>query len=252
MNNKSSLYLIVTLMMLVAMSCSKEDNKIIALTENYPPYSYCYNDSVLGFSTEIVRELFNSINVTENIKVMKWNDAYKIALTKPNTIIFSLARVKEREDLFHWIGKITKAEANCFALKNTSFKDSINYKDLSAYRFNVVENSYTSNFLLEKGIKLTDENYSLSPQEMVNKLVMNKSDMIITNNLVFNFTVLSMGYYVSDFQEVFKIPELDTVYYLAISKNSDIELVEKLQASYDSLNSLGIINNIVEKYNNVP
>lgn len=248
MKNFSNHIFILMSIYLLFVSCEKTDNRLIALTEEFPPLNYTYNDSAYGCSSEIVRKLFKESNIEGEISIMNWTDAYNEAQKRPNTLIFSIARTSDREKLFNWIGQITIAESNVFALKGTVGLSIKSYKDLSRYKTSVIRDSYISDFLKDNGIIINETQYASSPVELVNKLMAKDVELIIVNKLVLNYIVRNLGYYLSDFKEILKVPELDKKYYVAISKNSDPDLVKKLQLAYKSLEEESFIVNTVDKY----
>ena len=82
-------------------------SKYTILTENFPPFNYEEKGELVGISTEIVQEILNRLDMKNvPIKVMDWNEAYQTALEKPNTIIYSLTKIKERKEKFKWAGPI--------------------------------------------------------------------------------------------------------------------------------------------------
>ncbi|MDY0016653.1 MAG: transporter substrate-binding domain-containing protein [Candidatus Delongbacteria bacterium] len=240
----------VLVLSVLQFSCQKKDSPLIALSEEFPPLNYTYKDSVLGCSTEIVRELFKRTNIQGKISIIKWIDAYDEAKKRPNTVIFSIARTHEREKLFNWIGQITVAESNVFASKRNAGINIESYKDIARYKTSLIKGSYVSDFFRDKGIDINDEQYANSPIELVNKIMSGEAELIILNKLVFNYTVRNLGYYLSDFKEVLRIPELDKKYYVAISKNSDPDIVEKLQTAYKTLEKENFIESALSKYLN--
>ena len=110
---------------------------ITLVTENYPPFQIKESGKPpQGFAIELVEAMKKYAGINEKIEVYPWARAYNMALIKPNTFIFSLARTKEREDLFKWIGDYFMATTAIYALKSrtdiviTSLEDAKNIQQV--------------------------------------------------------------------------------------------------------------------------
>ena len=105
--NIKCLLLIVFLMLNASSSIAKQ----LVVTEVLPPYQlYNENNVLSGFSVEVLEALFKITKDDIDLKVLPWARAYRTALNKPNTLIFSLSRSPSRENLFFWGGKLTTEE----------------------------------------------------------------------------------------------------------------------------------------------
>ena len=67
------------------------------MTEEYPPVTFMKNGKVSGFVTDMVREISARQGIPDNIQLTSWDEAYKVALSNPNVVLFSAERTAERE-----------------------------------------------------------------------------------------------------------------------------------------------------------
>lgn len=248
MKIKRVFHILLTGYLLFLAGCSDNPRELQVLTENLPPFNYCYQDSALGFASEIVQKMLLTANIRAQIQFENWSNAYQRALKEPNTLIFSLARSPEREKLFDWIGQITLEEGGIFARANSGYKQSISLQNLKGLRFCVLRDSYYHQYLLDQKIPLTEKNLASTSEELVNKLLLKETDLVLSNLSTINFTIRSQGYYLSDFEMVLKIPELTRDFYIAISKNSDPELISRLQNAFQQLQTAGVNAQIINRY----
>lgn len=103
------------------------------LTEQYYPYNYSEGDSVLGFSTELLRLTWARLGVPDQpISVQPWARVYESALSRPHTVAFTMARTAEREDLFRWACPIDTARFALFsrAADKSRILSSANFDNL--------------------------------------------------------------------------------------------------------------------------
>lgn len=85
------------------------DATIQVVTEEWPPYDYAGRDGeAAGLNTEIVRATLAQAGISGKIVVYPWARALFLARNRPNTLIFSLSRSKERENRFIWIGELMR------------------------------------------------------------------------------------------------------------------------------------------------
>ena len=249
MRDSKKIFILLAILAVIFIACKKNDSQVLVLTEVSPPYNYIYQDSALGFSSEIVRRLLQTAGIDADIKFMDWSRTFHTAVNRPNTLIFSIARTKEREELFTWIGRLSTDEAAVFARSNNLTRKPTTFAQLSDYSFRVIKDTYFYDYLKDTGFEIGNDNISLTPQDLINELVLGKTDLIIEGRNTINFTIRSMGYYLSEFEEVLRFPEEEKKeLYIAANPNSDPELIDKMVKAYNQLKNSGAIDNIISKY----
>ncbi|MES2263881.1 MAG: ABC transporter substrate-binding protein [Pseudomonadota bacterium] len=80
------------------------------VTAHDPPHNMQIEGRVIGLSTEKVEEAFRRSAIGYTLTFTPWPRAYQSALTIPEHCAFSMARTKEREDQFKWIGPIARMD----------------------------------------------------------------------------------------------------------------------------------------------
>ncbi|MDZ7867595.1 MAG: hypothetical protein U5L02_00055 [Rheinheimera sp.] len=74
------------------------------LTEDLPPYQVVRQQHVVGGSAYLqVEAILRSAGLPCRTDVLPWARAFELARTEPNTLIYSLARLPARENLFIWL-----------------------------------------------------------------------------------------------------------------------------------------------------
>lgn len=123
------------------------------IASSYEPYSYLENGVAQGEAVNQAHKIFAELNYHPDIKIYPWPRAYKTALNIPNTVIFSMARTPEREDLFHWIGEIVNY--NVYLYKDKRRKDiQIDHLAQAApYRIGGIDEDVRGLYLAKKGLK---------------------------------------------------------------------------------------------------
>ncbi len=145
---KPEAVLCIVLLSLLIPSSAAENNialakNLIYITEQFPPFSYQEDGKLQGISVDLLDNMLGHINITLNqseIKVLPWTQGYQMALKDNNTIIFSTARIPEREILFKWVGPISPVKAVLFALKEKHIKIN-SPEDLNAMKIGIIKDS---------------------------------------------------------------------------------------------------------------
>ncbi len=78
-------------------------------TEQWPPYSYQENDTLKGVAVDLLGEITGKMGkkvTPDQVHLVPWTEGYQAALTGKKTVLFSTARLPEREQSFKWAGPI--------------------------------------------------------------------------------------------------------------------------------------------------
>lgn len=125
--------------------------KLTIYTEEFPPFNYRDQEKITGGSTEIVEEIMKRANVDYSIKLLPWSRAYKLVQQDPNSLIYSISRRKDRENLFIWVGKIAPSNNSIYALKGSNIKIS-SLNDLNSFKIGTTFDDARDTYLIGKGI----------------------------------------------------------------------------------------------------
>lgn len=81
------------------------------LTEDLPPYQVVHQQQVVGGSAYLqVEAILRSAGLPCRTEVQPWARAFELARTEPNTLIYSVARLPARENLFIWLAPLINAD----------------------------------------------------------------------------------------------------------------------------------------------
>ncbi|WP_166642124.1 substrate-binding periplasmic protein [Paludibacterium purpuratum] len=86
-------------------------NELMVVTEEWAPYQYTTADgAVSGPNVAMVQAILAEAKFQTPIKIVPWARAFFMGKNRPNTLIFSLSRSKERENQFIWIGELMRRD----------------------------------------------------------------------------------------------------------------------------------------------
>jgi polar amino acid transport system substrate-binding protein len=218
--------------------------ELTIISEENPPFNFNKNGVFTGSATEVVREIMRRLNQPAGIEVMTWARAYQLARTRPNVVLFSTARTKEREDLFHWVGPIFKVRFGFYARKGsnlvlTCLADAKKVGAIATYKDDVREQ-------LLKSMGFTNLDSSKSPASNLKKLLAGRVDLWLYSNLGVPSVAEQMGINPDDVE--FILPFKDFFAYIAVSKGTPQAVVAKWQETLEAMKRDGTFEKISRQW----
>ena len=218
--------------------------EITVISEENPPFNFIKDGVFTGSSTEVVREIMRRLGLPAEIQVLTWARAYQLALAQPNVVLFSTARTKEREDLFHWVGPIYKVRFGFYARRGfgpylTGLADAKKVGAIATYKDDVREQ-------LLKSQGFTNLDSSKSPASNLKKLLAGRVDLWLYSNLGVPSVARQLGIDPAEVELV--LPFKDKYAYIAVSKGTPRVMVEKWQAALDDMKRDGSFGRISKQW----
>jgi polar amino acid transport system substrate-binding protein len=214
------------------------------VTEEYPPITFMRDGRAAGFVTDMVREIAGRQGLSNYVKLTSWKNAYNMALLHPNVVLFSAERTEAREDLFHWVGPVGRNRAILFARKGSG----IELDSLDDAR-NVDAIATTTDWFTEQHLQaegFTNLVSSTDPAENVRQLMAGEVQLSIFTDLTIPEIVADAGYTMDDLEPVYTVSETD--FYIALSRDTPADAVEKWRTGLDELKADGIFEAIYGIY----
>ncbi|MFA6309245.1 MAG: transporter substrate-binding domain-containing protein [Clostridia bacterium] len=243
--------LMATLALTLTLSgCGLPNYTLVA--EDYVPYVYLdSNNKLTGFSTELVQAAMKEENITKDIIVTPWTTIYNKLQNTPNYIAFSVGRNAERENKFIWIAQVGTYTGSIYGLKNNKAVIK-NLNDLKKYKIGTVKDHYTQNYLLKNGFKEGKNLFSIdadasSDATNVQKLIDKKIDFLIANRRGIDYIVKNNSNFSEKIKLFYTIKELELPAYLAASKGTSQEIIDKFTEGFNKIKANGIYDEIINK-----
>ncbi|MCF8240508.1 MAG: transporter substrate-binding domain-containing protein [Melioribacteraceae bacterium] len=204
-------------------------------TENYPPFNYEEHGSIFGLSVDILDELFSTMNVNlnrQNVDLDLWSTAYNLTLTTENTMLFSMLRNTERENLFKWVGPIAPQKEVIISLSSSGVVINTS-DDLHNYKIGVIEDYGNIQLLLDYGINIGDLNQVKTVNQLYTQLQNGTVDCIAYSEISHNLIIGGLGLVESDF-EISYVMKVNELYYAFNITTSD-DIINHFQNALDEL-----------------
>jgi polar amino acid transport system substrate-binding protein len=239
---------VIVFILFLLLVNSGHSQDVLVVTENWPPYSYQEGGEIKGLSTEIVAATLKHAKINATFKFLPWVRAYHKALNQKNVLIYTIIRNKERESLFHWVDSLFSAELYLFKLRKRNDITINTFEDIKHYRMGLMKDDATTQFFEEKGF-IKDKHFILFPsgKSELAMLFNDRFDLIPANEITLSHKTREEGYAFSDLEKAFLLNKSDN-YYFAFSKNSDLQIVERVRNSFSQIKENGVIEKIKMKY----
>jgi len=145
--------LLATLLTVVVLQPA---HAVTFLTEDNPPLNFTREGKLAGISTAVVLEMAKRAGVPAQTSMIAWTEAYARAQAEPEACVYSTARLASRNNLFQWVGPISRGYWSAFALEDFNEKLT-KVDDLKAFRIGIVGDA-RAQYLRERGFTLLLEN----------------------------------------------------------------------------------------------
>ncbi|MFC3096130.1 substrate-binding periplasmic protein [Alteromonas sediminis] len=221
---------------LFVISFAHSNESLIVYTELSPPYQTYDGKRVGGIATERVRALLAHANLKATIEMVPWARAMKKVQESDNTLIFSVGRIPEREDQFHWIAPVARYEMSFVALTKRHDITPERLIDLTSYTFAVQRNDMSYKWLKRKG--LTENKQLLVCPDIAcswRYIMAGHVDLMFEDASLIEQTAADFGYDANRLKVLKRVPELAVDAYLVAPKTMHLATVEKLKKAAEKI-----------------
>lgn len=222
------------LLLLPLVSClSIAQNKVFLVTEQLPPLSYVDKQGqVRGDATERVQQLMHHAGLDYSIEVLPWKRAYKQAESSANTLIFTILKTPTRSERFDWLCPLVPPlEVYLYKLKNRHDLAPSSLADAKSSLVGASRGSVAHSLLLNQGFI---EGKNLMVTTNIDVLTQNLRNGRLDYVLLINTSVHDTDNITAALPENFS---RDLPACLAINKQSDPQIKQRLMASFTTLSA---------------
>lgn len=203
---------------------------INVVTENAFPYQYLENASVTGPASKLVQHVLEKAGFEYQQNILPWARTYKYAQTKPNTLIYSIARTPERENKFQWVGHLTLLNYYLVGLSSSKLTHPVTLNSLKQLNIGTIRNSANHKYLHNQGFKYL--HLLTTPEQTVKMLKLGRIDLFPTDYATFQLTCLHLMLDCREIVPIYRLEETSTSLYMAFSRQTDKRIVNKVRQAY--------------------
>lgn len=236
---------LLLLLLLVFPLCSQE-LPLRIITEDWAPYNYKENDTLTGFSVEVVQAIMRKIGVTYPIKLYPGGRGELLLDNEPNILSFSLFRTPEREKRYKWIGPISQ-ESIYFYKRADDPRKFNSLEDIQ--KVNIISTPHDGLiFRTVKEAGITNISKITTRDGQFQHLFMGRADLMI------NVPPLGIAHYLdqigkpSDALVSTGVKLVDFPLYIACSPEIPDSVIDEWQRALDAIKASGEFQKIYNKY----
>lgn len=216
--------------LLFSAKCFAENKPLQVVTELSPPYQTLVNNEVSGSATQLVEKLLSASNLSATFSIYPWARAYNKAISEPNTLIYSIAKSDERNELFHWLLPVASYKFGLVALTQRTDLDITDLKQASHFVLAIQRGDIAHQWAIQQGLKEGHQLIICSDIGCSWQLLLNKKvDFIVESPELIESMLAQYKLPSNHAKYVLAIPELALSGYLAANVNIEKSILEKLQ-----------------------
>jgi polar amino acid transport system substrate-binding protein len=233
--------------LVVLSALSAWGQTLTVVTEEYPPYNFQDSQSkkISGMATEVVEEILKRTHISYKLGIYPWARAYQMAQDAPNVLIYSIGRNAQRETLFKWVDVIAPYDVYLYRLKSRPEVKVQSMEEVRSYKIGAVRDDVRAQYLEKAKVPM-----DLVVEDSANakKLASRRIDMFPIDELAMVALYKREGMDPADVVKAFKLDALSTGLYMAFSKQTSDDMVNKCRAALAEIKRDGTFEKIRAKY----
>lgn len=240
---KNSILFSILLFILTCQVINAKEYTI--MTEEFPPFGYVKDGQLTGLSVEIVNAILKKLTYNQKILIRPWARAYRKTLSGPNQILFSMARNKERELLFKWVGPLVSDKVYFYKKRASSIQIKTMLDAKRVNRILLTREFPEYNYLHSLGF--TNLNETVTPIQNFKMLMKDRGELVPMGELAVPETLKKAGINARLIKRT-NVKLYEVQLYIAFSKDISDREIKKWQEALDFIKSSGEYEKILRKY----
>ncbi|WP_259780462.1 substrate-binding periplasmic protein [Aestuariispira ectoiniformans] len=201
----------------------------------FPPYSYWQDGKLRGVAVDKIRAILKKLNIQKRIELYPWSRAYRIGLTTPGALLFSVARTPDRAKKFKWVGRIVHYDVKLFRRTDRANIQVSSLKDLQRYRVGGLINDVKTNYLTDNGVAI--ETYG-DEDNGVRMLLRGRLDIMPSDVESMYFRLLKLDHAPKDVVPLYDLPAISRPLYAAFHAKTDEAIVSAFRTALDEIGEI--------------
>lgn len=251
MSNKLKRALSFVLSVMVSNAYAEGPVQLDLFTQEFPPLQVNVDNQAEGYAYKFVEEVIvdASVSVPMEIKGVyfaPWKRAIKNTQERSNTLLFSISRTPEREDLYQWIGAVSPYEVAVYRTLDGPDIIPSSIHDLASYRFAAQAASSFEEIIKSEGFtQIIPVNQG---KEAIRLLHAGRVDFAPLVTASFPYRMEQYGYHPNEFVEVVKVDSLCKQLWLVTGKKTSPDVVAALRSSLNNLKNSGRLEELIAEH----
>lgn len=205
------------------------------MTEANPPFNFEQEGEVHGIGVDLLLGVMDKTGQPiprSAIEIIPWPRAYEAVQNQPGTMLFSMARTEQRENLFAWVGPLFDLDIGLIAPKQK--KIVINtIADAEKYKIGTIREGAPEQLVIQAGFSPDTLDRIADPRLNIKKLAAGRIDMFAFNVPAAFYMMRQQGLNPKDYEVVYTLKQ--TGLYYAFHKDTDPNLITNLNQALTEL-----------------
>ena len=226
----------------------KATEQVLAYVESIPPFVVINQAGISGAAISILNEALRESNVAIDYQNIIWARAFFESKSKPNIILTGLNRTAYREQHFHWLLKLplTSNRQHVFLWHVKNKKVELKNASLA-----VVQGEHKKNYYkyYVESLGFTPNIFTVGTRaQVIHMLFRHRVDYMLGGELGMPSMIKELGYDPTMMERGVQLKSTSQGLYIAISKHTDIKLVNRIKKALDDLSKNGRIIEIMSSW----
>ena len=224
------------------------NEKMTVYAERFPPLTFTAKDSnyLQGAAVDLIAAIYKELGQKpEKIILDDWNIIYNKAQTTPNSVVCTLKRIPEREDLFYWIGPYAADSAWLYARRDFSsqISDIASAKEIPVIA--CIDQTFAATVLKNEGFK----NLLLKskPDDAIIQMLDNPEYAGAFSSVSAPYMIRDAGYSPINVKPLLQVSQ-KTNYYIGISRSTPPAIAQKWLQAFQKIKESGELKKILERW----
>ena len=238
---------ILIVILLLGVTGTAKAREVTIFVDNWPPYSFKKDDKIVGISTELIELALQKANIKYKLVTYPFKRALITVQNTPGTMLFTVARIPKREELFKWIGPLHPRRVYLYKLKTRADIQINNIVDIKKYRTGVLSGGSIEQFFISNNINKNNYYLISNSEQLLKMLFKQRVDLIPGDPIDLAYQMKKLGYKYSKLEIAYLISD-EGGYYMVANKHTSNNILEKIQESLNEILATGAKSRIINKY----
>jgi len=229
--------------------------KIIWVTEDYPPFNYIVNGTPTGIGVDVLIEIWKRVGLDKQpkeIEIWPWPRGYKTLQERVDISLFTMAITEQRKKMFKFVGPYIKSRAGLLAKKSYGFKitsddDLLNfYPGQADMQIGTLRDGNVEQLLLLRGYPKTKLYRMSQPDSLIRMLDLDRLSAVAFSYDVALWKMKTWQINPSQYELIYLLEESSAGF--GFNKDIDPHILERLNIAFGALRKDGTLDRIIKKY----
>ncbi|MBR7800558.1 substrate-binding periplasmic protein [Undibacterium fentianense] len=201
--------------------------KVVTSDLNFP-YNFVKDQRVQGLSVDVAEDLARRMGMRLEVELVPWTRALHTARMQSSVMLFTVARIPEREENYYWIGPVTRSEEWLYKLKRRSEIKVRRLDDVRQYLVGDEANNASLPVFARIGVKV-----DTAPSMLSNcrKLKAGRVDLIPFDPDGIAAFGAACDLKPEELEKTVQVPR-DTALYFAFGKSTPIGFIRRVETTF--------------------